>query len=259
VMGTLAVLEAVRQCETTRSAVFITTDKCYENKEWPWGYREDEPMGGHDPYSSSKASAELVISSYIRSFFNPKDHCKTHNTLVASARAGNVIGGGDWGKDRIITDIVRSFFESDKPVSVRNPEAVRPWQFVLEPLAGYLTLAKHLYGGRKEISGAWNFGPKEKNHIPVRDLLNETISHLGTGSFVVDAGFNSKHEATLLKLDSTKARNDLKWRSDLSASSAIKLTMDWYKNYYSGGNVIDFTNRQIKDFFKQYGKNVQKL
>ncbi len=252
IVGTANVLEAIRGLKSVRSAVMITTDKVYENQEIDKAYKEDDKLGGHDPYSSSKASAELVINSYAKSFFNAKDYGKKHCTLVGSARAGNVIGGGDWGQDRIMTDIVRSIFESKKAVVVRNPEAIRPWQYVLEPLAGYLMLAKGLYEGRVGLSGAWNFGPAEESHLTVKGLISSAVNHLGAGSFIVARDNTTKHEAKLLKLDSSRAKNNLGWRSVIHAQDVLKLTLDWYKNYYAGGDVIELTNQEIKNFFKQH-------
>ncbi|MDP3954694.1 MAG: CDP-glucose 4,6-dehydratase [bacterium] len=249
IMGTANVLEAIRFAKSVRSAVMITTDKVYENKETDVPYKEEDKLGGHDPYSSSKASAEIVINSYVKSFFNPKNYNKSHKTLIASARAGNVIGGGDWSKDRIMTDVVRAIFETKSAVIVRSPEAIRPWQFVLEPLYGYLALAKNLYNGRRELSGALNLGPQEAGHLKVKDILQRTFRHLGAGSYILERNL-SKHEATLLKLDSSKALNYLKWRSAIDANEALKLTLDWYKNYYENGDVSSLTDKQIKDFFK---------
>ena len=254
IVGTANVLEAIRGTKSVRSAVMITTDKVYENKEVDMAYKEEDKLGGHDPYSSSKASAELVIGSYAKSFFNTKNYSKSHKTLVASARAGNVIGGGDWGNDRIMTDVVRAIFETKSAVIVRSPDAIRPWQFVLEPLYGYLALAKNLYNGRRELSGAWNFGPQEAGHLKVKDILQRTFRHLGVGSYVVDRN-SSKHEATLLKLDSSKAQNHLNWRPAIDADEALKLTLDWYKNYYEKGDVISFTNKQINNFFNKRNLN----
>ncbi|MEK7151427.1 MAG: CDP-glucose 4,6-dehydratase, partial [Patescibacteria group bacterium] len=255
IIGTANVLEAMRSIGGVRSGVIITTDKVYKNKETGVAYKEDDMLGGHDPYGSSKAAAELVVDSYAKSFFNPANYRKARGTLIASARAGNVIGGGDWAKDRIMTDIVRSAFESKKALVVRSPDAIRPWQYVLEPLAGYLTLARGLYEGRVELSGAWNFGPQKKGHLRVEDLLLKTFKHLGRGSYVIDRDL-TKHEATLLKLDSSKANQGLSWRSFIQADDALKLTLDWYKNYYDGGDILKLTNQQIKEFFKRYANSM---
>ena len=252
IIGTANVLESIRSVSSVRSAVMITTDKVYENRETRVAYKENDRLGGHDPYSGSKASAELGINSYLTSFFHPADHGKTHNTLIASARAGNVIGGGDWSKDRIMTDVVRSIFESNKNIPVRNPNSVRPWQHVLEPLAGYLTLARYLCEGKKEISGAWNFGPSKDSQVAVKNLLDKTIAHLGRGSYSLETTLDRKHEATLLKLDSSKARLHLDWQPIFSVPDALKLTLDWYKSYYESADMAGLTNKQIKNFFKKY-------
>lgn len=176
VMGTVNVLEAARKCTNLRAIVSVTTDKCYENKEWDWGYRENEPMGGHDPYSSSKGCAELVTAAYRKSFFND-----SHYGVLASARAGNVIGGGDWAADRLIPDILRAF-EKNEPVIVRNPMSTRPWQHVLEPLSGYLVLAQHLYEERSNVAEGWNFGPNDEDCKPVSWILDKMVSHWGNGA-----------------------------------------------------------------------------
>lgn len=248
-LGTTNVLEAIRNTPSIRSAVMITTDKVYEDLNTLRPYKEGDRLGGHDPYSSSKASAELLIASYIKSFFHPDRYKKTHHTLIGSARAGNIIGGGDWSKDRIIPDLVSAVFEHGKPLVIRSPRATRPWQYVLQPLFGYLMLARALYEGKIEFSGPWNFGPERKNHIEVRKLLRKAFAILGRGSFDIHAE-NVKHEAVLLSLDSTKARNALGWSNSFSIDDSIRWTIDWYKNFYVGGNQIQFTERQIKLFSK---------
>lgn len=250
IIGTANVLEAIRIAKSVKSAVMITTDKVYEediNTARP--YREGDRLGGHDPYSSSKASAELVIASYIKSFFNPENYGKNYNTLIASARAGNIIGGGDWAKDRIIPDLVRSVFKYKQPLIIRSPKAVRPWQYVLQPLCGYLMLAQRLYSGEKKFSGPWNFGPDRKNHIKVEELLDKAFKHLREGSCTIQAD-HAKHEAAFLSLNSTKARKALGWDGSFSAEDSIKWTLDWYKKYYTGGDIIGFTRKQIDDFFE---------
>ncbi len=205
-IGTANVLEAIKEVISVKAAVMITTDKVYENKKEANPYKEDDKLGGHDPYSASKAAAEIVIDSYIKSFFNLKDYNKKHKTLIASARSGNVIGGGDWSKDRLVPDIIKAIFKENKKLIIRNPDSIRPWQFVLEPLYGYMLLAKKLYEGKKEFSGAWNFGPHKENYSTVRELVEEAIKILGIGSYIVKRD-NTKHEAELLKLDITKAKN----------------------------------------------------
>ena len=209
VMGTVNFMEAIRNCPTVKAVINVTTDKCYENREWIWGYRENEPLGGYDPYSNSKACSELVTSAYRSSFFNPGDHAR-HGVSIASARAGNVIGGGDWATDRIVPDCVRALLEGEK-VRVRNPHAIRPWQHVLEPLSGYLTLAQKLYDDGPRYSGAWNFGPDDSDAKPVEWLVRQLCSKWGNhASYAIDEG-KHPHEAHYLKLDCSKAKTELGW------------------------------------------------
>jgi CDP-glucose 4,6-dehydratase len=249
VLGTANVLEAIREVGGIKSVVIITTDKVYENKEWHHSYRENDPLGGYDIYSSSKASADIITNSYIHSFFNPKDFKTKHKTLVAIARAGNVIGGGDWADHRLIPDIIRSVYEGDGKIISRNPESIRPWQHVLEPLSGYMLLAKELYKNRSELSGAWNFGPHNENFVTVGSLIDESVKILGRGIHKVIPD-NSKHEARNLKLDINKADALLKWKPRLSFKENLSTTLDWYKKYYEEKrNIISFTNNQIKNFF----------
>ncbi|MDQ3017020.1 MAG: CDP-glucose 4,6-dehydratase [Bacteroidota bacterium] len=250
VVGTAHVLEAVRSTESVKSAVIITTDKVYENKEWHYAYRENDPLGGYDPYSASKAAADIIANSYIQSFFNPKDFKVKHQTLVAIARAGNVIGGGDWAEYRLIPDIVRSIYEKKEKIQSRNPHAVRPWQHVLEPLSGYLLLGEKLYQGEVELSGAWNFGPTNESFVTVGELIDEAIKILGEGEHehIPDS---SKHEAHNLKLDINKAHSILKWKPRLAFNDTLQMTYGWYKNYYNNvEDVVTFTNEQILLFFK---------
>ncbi len=249
IIGTANVLQAIKEFGGVKSAVIITTDKVYENKEDGVLYKEDDKLGGYDPYSSSKAGAEIVISSYIRSFFNPKDYAKEHKTLIASARSGNVIGGGDWQKDRIISDIVRAVFEKKGELTIRNPKSIRPWQYVLEDLEGYLLLAKKLYEGKKEFSGAWNFGPDSaENCLTVEELAKKSFKILKKGSYIVKRDF-TKHEAKIVKLNIDKAKNILGWRPILNINKTLELTLDWYKSFYNKENIINLTDRQIKLFF----------
>jgi CDP-glucose 4,6-dehydratase len=240
VIGTVNVLEVARKCSSLKSIVCITTDKCYENKEWEWGYRENEPMGGHDPYSSSKGCAELVVSAYRRSFFNSES-----NASVASARAGNVIGGGDWAEDRLIPDIIRAF-QSSKPVLIRNPLSTRPWQHVLEPLSGYLVLAQKLYSDGDAFAEGWNFGPKDEDSKPVSWVLDRMVGHWGYGaSWKLDRN-NNPHEANLLKLDCSKAAYRLNWVPKWNIETALEATVDWYKVYLeSKDGIREFTEAQI--------------
>jgi len=253
IIGTANILQATKETETVRSAVIVTTDKVYEEErgEPLHEYKEDDKLGGHDPYSSSKAAAEIITSCYIRSFFNPKDHLKKHKTLVASARSGNVIGGGDWSKDRIVPDIIRSVFERDEKIILRNPEAVRPWQFVMDPLFGYILLAKKLYEGEKDISGAWNFGPDDDSYLTVEELTGRALKILGKGSYSVQRD-DSKREAVILRLNSKKAKDLLGWHPVLDIDTALDFTFKWYKSFYGKNDVIDITSDQIKYFLARY-------
>ena len=232
VMGTISVLEAIRKTPSVKTVVVITTDKCYENKEWVWPYRENEPLGGYDPYSSSKACAEIATAAWRNSFFK-------NEVLVATVRAGNVIGGGDWSEDRLLPDGVRAISQG-KPLIVRNPNAVRPWQHVLEPLSGYMLLAEKLHqrndSNKNEVSsryaGAFNFGPSDVDARPVCEVLNLFKQHWGNGfDWKVESDQQNLHEAHLLKLDSSKAKFDLKWNPKLNLSQAIQMTAEWYRGY----------------------------
>lgn len=251
VMGTANVLQAVKEVDGVKSVIIVTTDKVYENKEWHHAYRENDALGGYDPYSASKAAADIVTNSYIQSFFNVKDFKDKHTTLVAIARAGNVIGGGDWAEYRLIPDIIRAVYEKKEKIESRNPHAIRPWQHVLEPLSGYLTLAKGLYEGETDFSGAWNFGPNNESFVTVARLIDEAIKILGEGEHVTKPD-TARHEAGNLKLDINKANALLKWSPKLSFEKNLELTFSWYKNYYENSqDVVEFTNKQIKQFFAQ--------
>ena len=244
VMGTVNVLESARNCSNLKAIVSITTDKCYENNEWEWGYRENEPMGGHDPYSSSKGCAELVTSAYRRSFFN-----STNNASIASVRAGNVIGGGDWAEDRLIPDILRAF-EASHPVIVRNPLSTRPWQHVLEPLSGYLVLAERLFEDGNEFAEAWNFGPKEEGCKPVQWILDKMVSSWGKGaSWELDKN-NNPHEAGFLKLDCSKAANRLKWKPKWELEETLDLIINWHQSYLKGNDVKKKCLNEINQYIK---------
>jgi CDP-glucose 4,6-dehydratase len=226
VMGTVNVLEAVRNVSSARAVVIVTTDKCYENKEWVWGYREDEPLGGYDPYSNSKGCAELVVSAYRRSFFNNEDYGSKHQTAIASARAGNVIGGGDYAKDRLIPDIMKAITMGQK-VLIRSPFAVRPWQHVLEPLSGYLALAQSLYEKGPEFSEAWNFGPEESDAKPVEWIVKTLCSKWqGSAGYEIDNN-PQPHEASYLKLDISKAKARLGWKPTWSLETALEKIINW--------------------------------
>ncbi len=249
VAGTANVLEAIREVGCVSSVVIITTDKVYENKEWHYAYRENDSLGGYDPYSASKAAADIVTNSYIQSFFNIKDFGIKHKTLIAIARAGNVVGGGDWAEYRLIPDIVKSIYERNESVKIRNPESVRPWQHVMEPISGYLMLAKDLFEKKTELSGAWNFGPNNESLMSVISLIEEAIQILNKGSYEIEVD-TSKHEAHLLKLDINKANALLNWKPKLTFKENLELTFAWYKNYYEKTeDVVQFTNNQIKSFF----------
>ena len=229
ILGTVNLLEAVRVCPGVRAVVNVTTDKCYENREWVWGYRESDPLGGYDPYSSSKACSELVTAAYRTSFFHPASH-STHKVGIATARAGNVIGGGDFAPDRILPDCVRSTL-AGKAIRVRNPGATRPWQHVLEPLSGYLLLAEKLYEDGPSYCGAWNFGPEDKDVKTVGWLVDRFCREWGKGaSYRTDRG-KHPHEARFLKLDFSKARADLGWVPRWHVGRALDETIDWTRAY----------------------------
>jgi len=235
--GTVNVLEAVRRTDSVRAAVCITTDKVYENQEWLWGYRECDRLGGYDPYSASKAMAELAISAYRRSFF-PPDRYDEHRVAVASTRAGNVIGGGDWGKDRLVSDCVRALAEG-RVISIRNPSSVRPWQFVLESLSGYLWLAARLLQEGGAFAEAWNFGPPERVAVSVGELVQELVELWGAGEWKDASSGDAPHETGLLRLSWEKAANRLGWRPAYSWREAVAQTVDWFKRYYEGGAGVD--------------------
>ena len=237
VIGTVNVLEACRQTDSVKAAVIVTSDKCYENLAHMSGYRETDPMGGHDPYSASKGCAELVTACYQRSFFSVDYYQKSHQTLVASVRAGNILGGGDWGEDRLVPDIVRAASRNEK-VLIRNPQAIRPWQHVMEPLAGYLLLGQQLLGGKKDFSGAWNFGPEERGHKNVLAIAKELQSYWPAIDFEIDSGGRDLHEADLLKLDCSKAHTKLGWRPIWNDTKMLEKTVQWYREFYESGRVL---------------------
>jgi CDP-glucose 4,6-dehydratase len=245
ISGTVNVLEAIRQTDSVKTAIMITTDKVYENKEWIWPYREDDPLGGYDPYSASKAAAELVISSYRKSFFNPDDY-KRHQKSVASVRAGNVIGGGDWADFRIIPDCIRAI-EHNKPVEVRSPQSIRPWQHVLEPLGGYLLLGGKMMADPQNYAQAWNFGPAEENIVNVGVLVDLLVKEYGKGEWLDISGKKKLHEANLLSLDISKAKYKLGWHPVLDIRQTVKFTVDWYKQYKLE-NVYNLCIAQIDEY-----------
>ena len=249
VMGTVHVLEAVRQCPNVKAVVNITTDKCYENREWAWGYRENEPMGGYDPYSNSKGCAELVTAAYRNSYFHP-DHFKEHGVALATARAGNVIGGGDWAEDRLIPDIMHAITQGE-PVNIRNPHAIRPWQHVLEPLSGYLVLAQKLYTEGASYSEAWNFGPNDEDAKPVKWIVDNLTKAWGDGAcWTLDNG-EHPHEAHYLKLDCSKAKARLDWHPQWHLDKALNKIVDWQKQYQQGVDVNALTLAQIENYLNK--------
>jgi CDP-glucose 4,6-dehydratase len=254
VMGTVHLLEAVRRCESVRAVVNVTTDKCYENREWVWGYRENEPMGGHDPYSNSKGCSELVTASYRNSFFNSTDYGKTHHVALASARAGNVVGGGDWATDRLVPDIVCSLLEN-KPVLIRSPHAIRPWQHVLEPLSGYLLLGKKLYDEGVRYAEGWNFGPEDEDARSVEWIVKKMCEKWGkSATYQIDKN-PQPHEASCLKLDCSKVRNYLGWVPRWDLDVALTGIIEWTKQYGSGAGMRSVTLGQINEYLAETSDN----
>lgn len=245
VMGTINIMEAIRATDSVKVGVMITTDKCYENKEQLWGYRENEPMGGYDPYSSSKGAAEIAIASWRRSFFNP-DKYSEHGKSIASVRAGNVIGGGDWALDRIIPDCIRAL-EAGKPIDIRSPKAIRPWQHVLEPLSGYMLLAQKMWSAPTEYCEGWNFGPRAESISTVWEVAEKVISHYGSGTLRDLFAPNALHEAKLLMLDISKAKFRLGWEPRMDILQTVAMTIDWYKDY-NHRNVYELCTEQIKKY-----------
>lgn len=241
VMGTLNVLESIRTANI-KSSVLITTDKVYQNREWNWSYRENEALGGKDPYSSSKACCEILINSYRQSFLN-------ESMLIASARAGNVIGGGDWSQDRLIPDLL-SKISANQTVQIRSPKAVRPWQHVLEPLFGYLSLAQALYEGKTEHAKSWNFGPENNDNRTVEEICQILISKLGRGQWEAIESDENMKEAGLLKLDISMAKSNLDWRPKWELETALDKIIEWHLAFISGENLMEVTNRQILSYFE---------
>lgn len=248
VMGTINILEAIRATDSVKVGVMITTDKCYENKEQIWGYRENEPMGGYDPYSSSKGAAEIAIASWRRSFFNPENY-QDHGKSIASVRAGNVIGGGDWALDRIIPDCIRAL-EAGKPIDIRSPKAIRPWQHVLEPLSGYLLLAKKMWEKPTGYCEGWNFGPRAESISTVWKVASKVIDNYGKGELRDLSDPNALHEASLLMLDISKAKFRLGWEPRMNIDQTVALTVDWYRDYKST-SAYDLCRRQINEYVRK--------
>jgi CDP-glucose 4,6-dehydratase len=246
--GTVNLFECCRSSGSVKVIINITSDKCYENKEWLWGYRENDPMGGYDPYSSSKGCAELVTAAYRNSFFNPAQY-QEHGKALASVRAGNVIGGGDWAKDRIIPDCVRAL-EAGEAILVRNPQAVRPWQFVLEPLGGYLMLGAKIVERPAEYAGPWNFGPESSSVVPVRKIVELVIRAWGSGAWKDGALQNQPHEASLLALDTSKARYRLGWTPVLTVEQAVSETVAWYRECKRSSDMQAFCRAQINRYME---------
>ena len=244
IMGTVNLLEIAREMKNLKAIIVVTSDKCYHNNESIWGYRETDPLGGHDPYSASKGCVEILVSSYQSSFFNDFNH----NALVASVRAGNVIGGGDWSQDRIIPDLIKSFI-NNKPVKIRNLNAIRPWQHVLEPLLGYLMLAKKLYEKNTNYAESWNFGPIDNDSKSVKWIVEKSIEIWGgNSSWLDDRNVNNPHEAKYLKLDSSKAISNLNWNPKWNAEETLLKTIRWYKSYHeSDQNKIDLYKLCLDD------------
>ena len=243
-MGTVNFLDVVRNLPSIKVAINVTSDKCYENKEWVWGYRENDSMGGKDPYSSSKGCSELITASYINSYFNSEN-----KAIVASARAGNVIGGGDWADDRIVPDFFRACI-ANKKIEIRNPGHTRPWQHVLEPLSGYLHLASTMVDEGKVYSGGWNFGPSDNNHYSVSDLVLRLIEQYGQGSVSFPENKDKKHEANLLKLDVSKAAKMLQWKPSLNFDQTVSFTVEGYQSELAGGDIYAKRVLQIKEYIK---------
>lgn len=242
ILGTVNLLEAVRNSDSVTSVLVITSDKCYENKEREAGYREDEAMGGYDPYSSSKGCAELVVAAYRQSFYS-----QDGRVAVATARAGNVIGGGDWAKDRLLPDLVRSF-SAGEVVTIRNPGAVRPWQLVFEALHGYLLLLEKMENNPTEFSQAWNFGPEDEDAREVSWIVEKFVSSWGEANWQVEPDMENLHEAHYLRLNCSKSRRELNWKPVVELELALNWIANWYRGYYDGADMVEFSRRQIKEF-----------
>jgi CDP-glucose 4,6-dehydratase len=246
VIGTASVLEAVRHTDSVRAVVVVTTDKCYENREWEWPYRETDRLGGYDPYSNSKACTELVVSAYRSSFFHPTAYSR-HGVAIASVRAGNVIGGGDWAEDRLVPDIIRAFIDG-RPVRIRNPRAIRPWQHVLEPLRGYIRVAETSYDDGVAGGEAWNFGPEQSDAQPVEWIVRQLAEVWGDGASWELEDTAQPHEAHTLKLDWSKAQHRLGWAPKLRLQEALAMTAEWYRLKLKEHDMHQFTIAQIQAY-----------
>ena len=247
IMGTVNVYEAARQCDSVRAIVCVTSDKVYENREWLWGYRENDPVGGYDPYSSSKGCAEIITSSYRNSFFNQEQSSRKNSLLLASARAGNVIGGGDWAEDRLVPDIMRATARNET-VTIRNPVSTRPWQHVLEPLSGYLLIGQKLLEGQGSVAEAWNFGPLEEGAITVENVVGRIKKNWNRVSYVLSESTSSSHEANYLKIDCTKAHIKLKRFPVWYSKKAFAVTTEWYRDFYTQN--IFLSEKQLDSYIE---------
>lgn len=254
VIGTLKVFESCRK-NNIKAIVNITSDKAYENKEWIWGYRENDSLGGYDPYSSSKGCADILTNSYRNSYFNEREYKRSHNTLLASCRAGNVIGGGDWAKDRLMTDIMVSVSQRKK-VSIRNPYATRPWQHVLEPLSGYLQIGQKLLEERVEFGNAWNFGPSDEGSITVEQVVKHVKKYWNEIDYEITRDPKELHEANLLKLDCSKAHILLKWQDVWDSNTTFEKTVKWYKSYYEENRKL-LTQNHLESYIADAKKKGQ--
>lgn len=248
VMGTLNVFEACRKTSSVRAVINVTSDKCYENREWDRGYREDDALGGYDPYSASKGCSELLTASYRNSYFNNADFGEKHHTLLASCRAGNVIGGGDWAEDRLVPDIMRAV-AAGEPVEIRNPYATRPWQHVLEPLSGYLLVGQRLLEGKADCATGWNFGPDNTSDFSVREVAENIKQHWDRIDYRLAPITDAPHEAHLLKLDCTKAREQLGWHPVWDSAATFEKTVNWYREFYETGRLM--TESDLTGYTKQ--------
>jgi CDP-glucose 4,6-dehydratase len=247
VIGTVNILEILKNTESVKSVLNVTSDKCYENREQQKGYVESDRLGGFDPYSNSKACSELVTQSYLNSFYTDK------NIGLSSARAGNVIGGGDWSEDRLIPDFIRAVF-NNTPLEIRKPNAVRPWQHVIEPLAGYLVLCEKLYENPNKFSSSWNFGPNDSDLVSVESIIKEMISLLNRSdfNFSLNQFVGNKHETNILKLNSSKSQKHLNWQLKWNYKKALIETINWYKTFYNGEDIVEFSQKQIKKYLKDH-------